>query len=939
MRLIVGRASSGARIYDLTAPASPVLLGTAYGGASNIALIGDAMDAMTPWSGYISHFDVSDPASIQETGITYVTLGDNISLAAAVGRFWTLDNGNIPRRIPLVGSMGDAGTAYGEARFLTAFGTVGLSSGWSGVGIWDLSSVDGYERATADGSVTLPATASQAVLVGDVVWVMGSDGVTSGLYGIDIGGTPAQVGYLAYTWGGGLDEVRLCAEGGYLYIAIRGSGLRVVDVSTPSAPVQVGELTLSIGYARDVTASGGLVAVAAYNSGVHVVDVSIPTSPALVATISMTYASAVLLYGDPPPPDNEGEPAAVLRCIAGADGQPDAALDIFAGADGQPDAAIGLVIVVDAQPTAPARMVAMAASGLYTGVPLDPILDADRYAWAQRVEVSGPGIDASKVRGTIAISHGANEARICTLSYAGTVSGGMVGGALTVRYAIARYGTTPAPWVVVFTGYIESFEFAADEVTVTLTASDGRGRRIERMTRGQIDGVTPAARWSDRIFSADNQGLDYLADRLSTWLGSVHLSPAGQLVSRDLTFGSGYVRALTLSQIVADTLRARSCRTSEALRSVDIDFTWSWPRLAVRRCRWAWDMEDPARHSGVGSISADPDSGNYRGQTWPTEEMVKGAVYGTGWDVAALSITTVRDRYPGAPVYGVAAASVTLDRRYVQDVTETYRIRVGGYVSDSERSTSRTYAAASTFDADGWEDGAIAAPTPTAGDWVSVGDMPQWGELNGGVGLSGVDEAVVFPHMQRDQMRAAMSTAIAIAQTDILAANRHEVTLSMVLDPHMDTGARIAVDAGALYARGQVTRMQHSIDTISGRAVTDVTFRPALALSTGGGLPTAIVPPDLPAIDLSADDLDRVGVTQYPVLPDPIPVDYEATPPDDAEGYISNQPTWGYHGRFLVAVPEIAPAHRQALALSVPASGERIGVAVQQGADPMTITL
>jgi hypothetical protein len=74
-----------------------------------------------------------------------------------------------------------------------------------------------------------------------------------------------EVGF--YGSHGWADYVAL--SGGYAYVADGEGGLRVIDVSTPSAPVGVG-FSDTPGYAIGVTVSGGYVYVADYDAGMEV---------------------------------------------------------------------------------------------------------------------------------------------------------------------------------------------------------------------------------------------------------------------------------------------------------------------------------------------------------------------------------------------------------------------------------------------------------------------------------------------------------------------------------------------------------------------------------------------------------------------------------------------------------------------------------------------
>jgi hypothetical protein len=64
----------------------------------------------------------------------------------------------------------------------------------------------------------------------------------------------------------------------YAYVAYGNSGLRIIDVSTPTAPVEVGFLNFG-GHARGVYVSGRYAYVASGGSGLRIIDVSNPTNP------------------------------------------------------------------------------------------------------------------------------------------------------------------------------------------------------------------------------------------------------------------------------------------------------------------------------------------------------------------------------------------------------------------------------------------------------------------------------------------------------------------------------------------------------------------------------------------------------------------------------------------------------------------------------------
>jgi hypothetical protein len=76
----------------------------------------------------------------------------------------------------------------------------------------------------------------------------------------------------------------VAVSGGYAYVADYEGGLRVIDVSTPSAPVEVGSYDTP-GYAIGVAVAGSYAYVADYEGGLRVIDVSTPSAPVEVGYV------------------------------------------------------------------------------------------------------------------------------------------------------------------------------------------------------------------------------------------------------------------------------------------------------------------------------------------------------------------------------------------------------------------------------------------------------------------------------------------------------------------------------------------------------------------------------------------------------------------------------------------------------------------------------
>ena len=90
----------------------------------------------------------------------------------------------------------------------------------------------------------------------------------------------------------------LAVSSGYAYVANGSRGLRVLNVNNPTAPIEVGYYDTP-GYASDVTISDGYAYVADGTSGLRVVNVSNPTAPVEVGFYDTPGgAAAVTVVGD-----------------------------------------------------------------------------------------------------------------------------------------------------------------------------------------------------------------------------------------------------------------------------------------------------------------------------------------------------------------------------------------------------------------------------------------------------------------------------------------------------------------------------------------------------------------------------------------------------------------------------------------------------------------
>jgi ethanolamine utilization microcompartment shell protein EutS len=126
------------------------------------------------------------------------------------------------------------------------------------------------------GFVDTPGGAFGVAVAGGYAYVVGG-----GLTVIDVSApsAPVEVGFLDGGVGGGI-----AVAGGYAYLADWPPGLRVIDVGTPSAPVEVGFLD---GVSGGIAVASGYAYVAAWPAGLRVIDVGTPSAPVEVGFVDI----------------------------------------------------------------------------------------------------------------------------------------------------------------------------------------------------------------------------------------------------------------------------------------------------------------------------------------------------------------------------------------------------------------------------------------------------------------------------------------------------------------------------------------------------------------------------------------------------------------------------------------------------------------------------
>lgn len=274
-----GPHSGGLRVVDVSDPAAPVEVGLYRppNGAWDVAIVGDRSSDQGRVYAYVAAdgeglqvLDVSNPAAPIVVGFESSDWVDNVTVA------------------------GDYAYLYNMAGRLQV---MDISDPTNPVGVGAYAELE---------------TIRDVVVVGDYAYIVAED---DGLRVVDISrpAAPSEVG--SYSWGERTGTLRLAVAGDYAYVftaeSSRGApsddSLRVVDISNPVNPVEVGSYDIPDWYyppgdsseealriSNDMVAAGNQVYV--FDDRLYVVDVSDPTSPTEADIYSLP--ATVLVEGD-----------------------------------------------------------------------------------------------------------------------------------------------------------------------------------------------------------------------------------------------------------------------------------------------------------------------------------------------------------------------------------------------------------------------------------------------------------------------------------------------------------------------------------------------------------------------------------------------------------------------------------------------------------------
>ncbi len=289
----VADGSSGLQIINVTDPTTPGHAGSLAVPASTAAQ-GIAVSGSVAYFGYgrrLNAIDVSTPAAPRAIGALelddltehLVVVGTTAYVAAAQAGPLVVDVSR-PDQLRLVGVVR---TPAVVDDVVARGGYAYLASGEGGLHVVDVTD---RTEPNAVGWLDTPGIASAVTIAGDHVYLGDrinylADGtrLPSSLRVVDISSptAPREVG-VAELPGNARD---VAVSGDYAYVADERTGLLVIDVSDPTSPHEVGSLSFD-GRPVAVAVAEGYAFVAADEQGMRVVDVGDPTAPREVASAS-----------------------------------------------------------------------------------------------------------------------------------------------------------------------------------------------------------------------------------------------------------------------------------------------------------------------------------------------------------------------------------------------------------------------------------------------------------------------------------------------------------------------------------------------------------------------------------------------------------------------------------------------------------------------------
>lgn len=454
------------------------------------------------------------------------------------------------------------------------------------------------------------------------------------------------------------------------------------------------------------------------------------------------------------------------------------------------------------------------------------VVRGQAFTWALRLLVAGADVTAH-LTGTVTVDREEGAAGIASFDLfiapgAPVTPPDWKGRSVTIDYISTKAGTTIEARR--YTGQISRASWNPITRVLSCECSDQLQQRVESMAIASIDALV-GGHWSADVFEPveGRSHWDYALERLSTRPASLDCSPTGVLrvtswyaAAPHFVFEPG----TTLYQTV-DLQEADLDRT---VNRVEIEFSYRYSRLWQRNKSYAWKSPETGLNSGIGGFC----QWRSNSHELPTKEMIDDAAADNGETVLSpnyydLPPTMADPCLDGNPwinnqqglLLGVSWIGA---RRWVQTVTETYRLALATEAGQGEDSRI-VQRAGYTLDID----------DDRTEEWTSEPI------LGGDSGYSDLEDSA--------RRAAALTVALRAGQTQIIAAHR-ETTLTWQVPTSLALGVDLIhtlelADQGAR-AVGKCRRVMDTFDLGAGQAITTL----SIAVMRGGGASDPLTLPD-----------------------------------------------------------------------------------------------
>lgn len=399
-----------------------------------------------------------------------------------------------------------------------------------------------------------------------------------------------------------------------------------------------------------------------------------------------------------------------------------------------------------------------------------------------------------------------------------------------------------------FTGKVNEPVYDPITKLMSFTCTDALQEYLEQRPKSAIDSMLGGNHSTD-VFGETDDHWAYAQQRMSTQAASFDFDVNG--IGRKTGWGiNAGGSALDESDVIHDSLGMSLISRRDVLNTVNINIGYRYARKWQRELSGGWQYPRPFYQYLSEST------------TLPNRAMVLSAL-DTGWDIKSInwqklpasgqytdsegSQTTwgITDSLRESLVFGL---HFSVAKRWLQDITETYDIRV---VSPASVDKHGELAVAASYSIDVEVDEEYEAPAETSSiritqqtDDSETGTSFGYKEPEPGSTLINDYDSILDPENRAD-FDNAVNTAVAEAETRILASHRaNTVVVDTLINPQADNNQEVAINCLGVVTGGKIKRVRHTLSFDDGYAYTTIEaaiYQPNVANQTSDTLPTLAV--------------------------------------------------------------------------------------------------